>query len=189
MEEIEVKFLDISVPEIRKKLSELGAKKVGEYLYKRKAYDYPDKRLAREHAWVRLRDEGDKVMFTYKQRFGVKDNYLQDGGVKEIEVIVSDFVLTNQLLCAIGLVEKFYEENKRERYILDNVEIDIDSWPMIPPYVEIEGKSWEAVEKVAKKLELTWSRHVRCSTMQIYEIYKINENDYSVITFEKQIKK
>ncbi len=32
------------------------------------------------------------------------------------------------------------QENKRCHYILEDVEIDIDSWPMIPDYIEIEGK-------------------------------------------------
>lgn len=189
MEEIEVKFLDISVSEVKQKLEQLGAKKVGEYLYKRKAYDYADKRLSKDNAWVRLRDEGDKTTFTYKQRFGVNDNHLQDGGVNEIEVVVSDFVLTDNLLKAIGLVEKFYEENKRERYILEGVEVDIDTWPMIPAYLEIEGHSWEEVKDLSNKLGFVWEKHLKCSTMQVYEHYGINENDYSLITFDEQIKK
>jgi adenylate cyclase class 2 len=189
MEEIEVKFLDISVLEVKEKLQKLGAQKIGEYLYKRKTYDYADKKLAKDNAWVRLRDEGDKVTFTYKQRFGVNDNHLQDGGVNEIEVIVSDFVLADNLLKAIGLVEKFYEENKRERYMLENTEIDIDTWPMIPTYLEIEGSSWEIVKNTAQKLGFSWETHVKCSTMQVYEKYGINENDYSVITFNEQVTK
>ena len=32
-------------------------------------------------------------------------------------------------------------------YVLNGVEISIDSWPMIPTYAEIEGKSDEDVTK------------------------------------------
>lgn len=109
--------------------------------------------------------------------------------MKEIEVAVSDFNLADQFLKEVGFVEKFYEENNRECYLLDNVEIDIDTWPMILSYVELEGNSWEVVEDVAKKLGFDWAEHLRCSTMQVYAKYGINENDYSVITFEEQIKK
>lgn len=142
-----------------------------------------------ENSWLRLRDEGDKVTLTYKKRFGVGDNRLKDGGMHEVEVITNDFEKTAQLLLSIGMVEKFYEENKRVKYILNDVEFCIDTWPLIPTYLEIEGPTWEAVEEATKTIDLDWSSHIRCSTMQIYENYDINENDYSVLTFDKQVKK
>lgn len=190
MEEIEVKFLDVDVQKLKERLVINNAQFIDSFEYRRKVYDLPDKSLAKEkHAWIRLRDEGEKVMLAYKQRIGVGEDHLHDTGMKEIELEVSDFGVTDQFLKEVGFVEKFYEENNRERYLLDNVEIDIDTWPMIPEYVELEGNSWEAVEKLAKKLGLDWSKHLRCSTMQIYAKYGINENDYSVITFIEQIKK
>ena len=191
MEEIEAKFLDVNILDLKQKLELNKAKFIGSFDYKRKAYDFPGKPLAKNHhAWVRLRDEGERVTLAYKQRLGVKVNNgsIPDLGMKEIEVVVSDFNLTDQILKSIGLIEKFYEENKRERYILDNVEIDIDTWPMIPTYVEFEGSSWENVEAVSKKLCFKWEEHLRCTTMQIYRKYGIEENDYSVITFTEQIK-
>ena len=190
MEEIEAKFVDIDVDKLKAKLSELGAKFIGSFDYKRKAYDFPGLPLAKnKNAWVRLRDEGDRIVLTYKERINAGVNGARDGGMKEVEVIVSNFVLTDQFLKEIGMIEKFYEENKRERYVLNNVEVDIDTWPMIPTYVELEGSSWESVQALAEKLGFEWSKHFRCSTMQIYEMYGINENDYSIITFNQQIKK
>ena len=47
----------------------------------------------------------------------------------------------------MGIKSRGYQENKRTQYILNGVEIDIDSWPMIPTYVEIEGKNEEEVMK------------------------------------------
>jgi adenylate cyclase, class 2 len=189
MEEIEAKFLDIDVVDLKTKLEKFGAQFVGSFDYKRKAYDFPSLPLSEKHAWVRVRDEGDRVVMTYKQRLEANSETMRDGGMKEVEVVVSDFNLTDQFLKSIGMIEKFYEENKRERYIFDNVEIDIDTWPMITPYVELEGNSWENVEAVAEKLGFVWSEHLRCSTMQIYKKYGIDENDYAVITFNEQIKK
>ena len=138
-----------------------------------------------------MRDEGERVTLAYKERIGVKanDGSISDEGLKEIEFVVSDFNLTDQFLKSIGLIEKFYEENKRERYTLDGVEIDIDSWPMIPTYVEFEGSSWDKVESVSKKLGFNWNEHARYTTMQVYRKYGIEENDYCVITFTEQIKK
>ncbi len=189
MEEIEVKFLNIDVPALEEKLRKLGAVKAGDYMYKRKTYDFADASLSSKGAWVRLRDEGDKVTFTYKQRFGAETNALKDGGTKEIEVTVSDFATADQLLKAIGLVEKFYEENKRTRYTLGSIEFDIDTWPLLPPYLEIEGSDWASVESIARALGFNWDDHIRCQTMQVYALNGINENDYSILTFENQIKK
>jgi adenylate cyclase class 2 len=189
MEEIEAKFLDVNIEELKNKLQKLEAIFVGSFDYKRKSYDFAGLPLADKHAWVRVRDEGDKVVMTYKQRMEANSETMRDGGMKEVEIVVSDFNLADQFLQSIGMIEKFYEENKRERYILDDVEVDIDTWPMIAPYIELEGNSWEGLQSVAQKLNFDWDKHLRCSTMQIYKMNGINENDYSVITFTEQIKK
>ena len=189
MEEIEVKFLDIDIKEIEEKLKNLGATKVFDFLYKRRVFDFKDKSLESNNSWLRLRDEGDKITLTYKRRFGVGENRLKDEGMHEIEVNVSDFQKTAELLNSIGMKEKFYEENRRVKYTIDDVEFCIDTWPLIPTYLEIEGKSWESVEKSVTILGLDWNNHIKCSTMQIYEHYGLNENDFSVLTFKEQTKK
>jgi len=189
MEEIEVKFLDINVNDTVSKIESLGAKKEFEFVYRRRVFDFPDMRLAENNSWLRVRDEGDKVTFTYKKRLGVTDDKLKDAGMHEIEVVVSDFNKTVELLLSIGMIEKFYEENRRIKYTLGDIEFCIDTWPLIPTYLEIEGTSWEEVESISRNLCFDWAEHIRCSTMQIYEKYGINENDFSILTFEKQLKK
>jgi adenylate cyclase class 2 len=189
MEEIEAKFLGIDIKDLVVKLESLGAERVFEITYRRRLFDFPGLPLANNYSWFRLRDEGTKVTLTFKKRLGVNKNKLKDEGMHEIEVEVSDFDKTGEMLLSIGMIEKFYEENKRIKYIIGDVEFCIDSWPLIPPYLEIEGKSWATVEKSASLLDLNWDSHLRCSTMQIYEHYGINENDFSVLTFEKQVKK
>jgi hypothetical protein len=54
MEEFEIKFLEVDVPKLEKKLFEIGASKVGEYDYTRTNFDYPDLRMKSRHGWVRL---------------------------------------------------------------------------------------------------------------------------------------
>jgi len=128
MEEIEVKFLNIDPKETEKKLKEAGAEKVFDKVYRRKVFDYPDLRLNDRGAYLRLRDEGDKITLTLKQRLGVKshDGKTNDEGMEEIEIKVSDFEKTAELLTKMGLKEKFYEENRRIRHQLDDIEFDID---------------------------------------------------------------
>ena len=99
MEEIEVKFLNIDSDSIEKKLIKIGAKKIFEKLYKRKVFDYSDLRLDKAGAFLRLRDEGDKITMAFKQRLGMGvDCNTNDKGMEEIEVIVDDFDKVSQIL-------------------------------------------------------------------------------------------
>ncbi len=191
MEEKEVKFLNINPGEVEKKLKSVGTQKVFEKLYKRRVFDYPDLRLNDKGAWLRLRDEEDKVTLTFKQRIGVKkdDGTANDKTMKEVEVEVNDFNKTAQILKEIGLKEKFYEENKRIRYLLDEAEFDIDFWPQLEPYLEIEAHSWKNVDEAIKKLDLDPKEKKIFSTYQIYQLKGIDENDYQEITFERMVKK
>mgnify|MGYP001566398982 CR=1 FL=1 len=190
-EEIEVKFLNINPEEIEKKLKAIGATRVFEKLYKRRVFDYPDLRLNSRGAWIRLRDEQDKTFLSFKQRLGIKtrDGKTNDEGMEEVEVEVSDFEKTAELLRKIGLKEKFYEENRRIRYQLDSIEFDIDFWPGLEPYLEIEAASWMKIEEAIKLLGLNPEDKKIFSTYQIYQLKGIDENDYQKITFEKMIKK
>jgi len=191
MEEIEEKFINIDRNEIISKLESVGAKKVGSFFYKRQVFDFPDLRLDKEAAWVRLRDEGDKITLGFKQRIGWKEgsNEGDDGGMYEVEVVVDDFKKTAEFLYKIGLVDKFYLENKRTRYIKDGVEFDIDEWPLLEPYLEIEADSWEKVDKAIELLGLDKKDAKRFSTTQVYALKGINDKDYSRLTFDEAVKR
>ncbi len=191
MEEIEVKFLNIDAGAIQKKLKDIGAKKMFDKIYRRKVYDYPDLRLNDAGAWVRVRDEGDQVTMTFKQRKqaakdGGKSN---DKGMDEVEIVVSDFDKAALFLDKIGLKQKFYEENRRIRWVKDNIEFDIDYWPMLKPYLEIEAASWADIDKGIALLGLNPKDKKIFATFQVYQLEGINELDYDVITFEKVVKK
>lgn len=189
MEEIEVKYLNIDIDLIEDKLKKIGAKKIFKKLYRRRVFDYPDLRLNDQGAWIRVRDEGDKTTITFKKRIGMKnDDKMRDDSMEEVELEVSDFDKMAIFFEKIGLKQKFYEENWRTRYVLGDIEFDIDQWPMLPPYLEIEAKSWDEIEKAIMLLKLNPEDKKICSTMQLYEDIGINELDYSEITFEKMVK-
>jgi len=189
MEEREVKFLDIDVAEIEQKILALGGVKQFDRVFKRIVFDYPDLRLDKQAAWVRLRDEGDKVTFSYKQRLEVGDGTSNDKSMLEHEVVVSDFEATAEILRSIGLVDKFYEENRRVQYKIGEVELDIDTWPQLNPYLEIEAPNWGLVDEMIVKLELNPDDKKIYSTNQIYAAAGINENDYSRITFNEMVRR
>jgi len=137
--ELEAKFLDIDTEKLRALLKEKGATLIHpERLMRRKNFDYPDKRLEAVGGWIRVRDEGDKVTLAYKQ---VAHRGID--GTKEISLTVEDFDTVSNLLLAIGLNNKSYQETKRERWDFEGVEVTIDTWPWIPTFVELEGVSEE----------------------------------------------
>lgn len=189
MEEIEVKFLNVDKKTLEKKLVEIGAKKVGDYLYKRQVFDYPDLRLDAQGAWIRLRDEGDKITLSFKQRLGMQGNSGNDLGMKEIEFCVDNFEETAKFLYELGLANKFFFENKRTRYEKDGIEFDIDEWPLLEPYLEIEADSWEDIGKAIGWLNLKKDNMKKFSTTQIYALKGIDDKDYSKLTFTEAVKK
>lgn len=189
MEEIEVKFLGIDSAALEAKLKEIGAEKTGEYFYKRRVFDYPDWRLDKGGAWLRLRTDGKKATLAFKKRIGIKADGGNDDSMEEIETEVGDFEKTAALIMKLGFVEKHCVENRRTRWEKDGIEFDIDSWPNIPPYLEIETQTWEKIDEAINWLGLNAADKKIFSTNQVYKIYGINVDDYSVMTFETEVKK
>lgn len=174
--EIEERVLDIDVEEVTKKLEELNAIKIREWNQKRYVYDFNPKR---DNEWIRLRSNGEKTTLTYKN---IKKNTID--GTKELEIEVSDFEKTNKLLNMLGYKHKAYQENKRIRYYLNDVEVDIDFWPLIPAYMEIEGKSIEKVKEVEELLEINKDKITSLNCQDIYsQVYGIDINNIKELKF------
>ena len=181
--EIEAKWIVSDLDIIRNKLSELKANlDQPERLIRRKPFDFPDNRLEKVGGWVRVRDEGDKITLAYKQ---LNDRSLH--GTKEVSVEVSDFNNTCQILEAVGLEAKSYQETKRETWHYKNCEITLDTWPWIPSVVEIEVESEEAVQQAAAELGFTWAEALHGSIENVYQkYYKVTESEvghWKEITF------
>jgi len=162
--EIEAKFLDVDFHEIRQKLEDLGA--VCEQpmrLMRRAIIETPE--LRAKHSFVRIRDEGDKTTLTYKQ---VDEDSLT--GVKEVEVDVSHFEDTILLFEQLGLGYKSFQESYRETWRLDDVEIMLDEWPWLKPYIEIEGPTEELVKATARRLGFDWATAVFGRVTSAYQV-------------------
>lgn len=160
--EIEVKFLNVDFDDVRQRLSELGA--VCEKpmrLMRRLVFD--NDFMKEKNGWIRVRDEGDKVTLTYKQT----DSFDIDG-TREIEAIVDSFDNTVVIFKQLGMNGGSFQESKRESWRLGEVEIDLDEWPWLNPYVEIEGKDAEAVRELAGKLGFDMKDAVSGDVMVAY---------------------
>ncbi len=184
MQEFEITFLEIDVPKIEQKLLEIGAEKVGDYNFRRALFDYPDFRLMGENKFIRLRTDGTETTLAYKEK-PIDTN----DGVKEIEVVVESYEKTYELFNAMGFVIKREEENKRTKYKKGETVFDIDSWPFIPTYLEIESTSIENARKVADELGLKGEEGLILDPKEGYKKYGYNLDEYSVITFKEMRKK
>ncbi len=92
-------------------------------------------------------------------------------GTQELEIEVDDFEKCHLILKELGYEAKGYQENRRCQYLLDDVEIDIDSWPLIPTYLEIEGPSEEVVYQTLEKLGFDKGDIVTKNVQKIYSDY------------------
>lgn len=151
--EIEAKFADIDIEEIRAALKAAGAILEQPMRLMRRAL-IEEPHHAKEHAFIRIRDEGDKVTLAFKRR---KDPYNPGiDGVKEIEVEVSNFDDTLTIFSEAGWHYITFQESRRETWKLGDAEVVIDEWPWLEPYIEVEGASEEIIRTAAEKLRLKW---------------------------------
>lgn len=173
--EVEVKFLAINIEQTRRKLAELGA--VCEQpmrLMRRVMADVPQH--LHDDAFVRVRDEGSKIVMTYKQF-----DALSVDGAKEIEIVVDDFDRARQLLEALGYEMQSYQETRRETWRLGEAEIVLDEWPWLKPYLEIEAADEKLLRETAAKLELEWGTAVFGDVMAAYRAEYLHLTDKDTV--------
>lgn len=178
--EYEVRILNIDQEKIKNKLKELDAQFQWDYLQRRYVYDFVPKV---DGKWIRLRTNSKKTTLTIKNLISSKID-----GTQELEIEVDDFEKTNLLLQELGFKSKGYQENRRCQYLLDGVEVDIDSWPLIPTYLEIEGKNEAEVYKTLEKLELSKETITTKNVEKIFLDYGINLNKINNLKLEEDRK-
>jgi adenylate cyclase class 2 len=101
-------------------------------------------------------------------------------------MIVPSLKEGNDLLEALGFAHRTYQEKKRVTYLLGDHEIDIDTWPGIPTYFEVEGKDKQDIEEILNKLGYNWEEAISCTADDIYIKYgKISPSDLRELKFEE----
>ncbi len=159
--EIEATFINIDKADLRNRLKAAGGKLLqAETLMTRHVFGID------EHSFARVRNEGNRITITYK-----RNDSLTLGGAREINLTVDDYDAAVALLRTFGLQVKAVQETLREEWELNGVEIDIDTWPWIPSYVEVEGPSAKQVKQVAGLLGFQMSDAIYGSVDEVYKKY------------------
>lgn len=175
--EYEAKVLDIDPAEIAKLIESRGGRQVrATTLLRRNVYDIVPGDQSR---WIRLRAEGPRVTLTVKE-------IAHDGidGTHEVEVGVGDFDTANELLGRLGFTPKSYQENRRTSFELEGAYLEIDKWPLIPPYLEIEAASQDEVIRIAALLGFTESALTGENTVKVYQRYGIDLLAHDHLSFD-----
>jgi len=139
--------------------------------------------------WVRLRRTNNKTTITVKHILNPKTQEMQKMSIQsvlETEMEVPSMEIGNSLLEQLGFSFRNYQEKERETYVLDGVEIDIDTWPMIPTYIEIENDSESKIKEIIEKLGLENNEIVSCNTEDVYKKYGIDLYQFRELRFEKK---
>jgi adenylate cyclase, class 2 len=162
--EYEATFVNVDKEDIRSRLKALNAElRRPEFFQKRIVLDMPPERDIKG-GFMRVRDEGDKVTLTFK---------IVDGGKitdqHETVVTVNDYDSTVFILTTLGCIPRAYEETYRELWVIDNVEVTIDTWPFLGPIVEVEAKSEEGARSVSEKLGFKWEDAKFCTAGTLYK--------------------
>ena len=164
--EIEAKFIDIDIKDMRARLKKAGAVCEQPMRDMRRAL-IEEPHHAAENMFIRIRDEGDKVTMCLKKKTkSLKESTIDS--TYEIETTVGDFDTTIELFAVAGWKYTTYQESRRETWRFDDVEVVIDEWPWIAPYIEIEGESESAVRDAAGVLGFDWNQTVFGSVDVIY---------------------
>ncbi len=153
--EIECRFLEIDKKVLIEKLLSLGAKDKGEVLLEETIIYDPEFKWRDEQRFIRIRKQGEKIKVSYKEH-----NAHTVDGTYEIEFAIDDYKKAELLFEKIGLVAYRHQQKYRHTFELNGVTFDIDTWPKVPTYVELEGESEQALKDAAKIVGYDWKNVV-----------------------------
>ncbi|MDB5477890.1 MAG: adenylyl cyclase [Alphaproteobacteria bacterium] len=168
--EYEAKFLDIDKDEFRGKLTAAGYEcTMPEFMFRRQTFDFP---IFDAHKWGRVRWEKDAITLSIKH---IVDKTRIDG--------THEFMLTLPLgedparqyadalafMQAAGLSKSGEQENKREIWTKNQVEICLDTWPGLSPFMEIEGPDEASVRTATTEMGLDFNNAMFGGIDSVYD--------------------
>lgn len=172
-QEIETKVLDIDKGMIINRLSELGAAPKGERTkltvnwYRKIGIE------AGNDPWfLRIRSyNDDKHEVTWKAKSEIVGQVRKH---KEINFMIDEPSKLSDLFEEIELENYAHQEKYRTSFILNDWQFDIDEYPKMPPFIEIEGQSEEHIMEAMRMLGIennkTWTDGERTLIQNVYNL-------------------
>jgi adenylate cyclase class 2 len=154
--EIEAKIKVDDHSAVREKLESSGAKFVRDHLEVNVIFDTEDRSLLAVDKGLRVRSAKDaktgeeECTITYKGPR--KQSALKSR--EETELKVESFIAAIQLLEQLRFIQVLSFEKKRQSWELGGCKVELDQLPHLGCFVEIEGGSEKAIQKVQETLGL-----------------------------------
>jgi adenylate cyclase class 2 len=167
LKEIEVKILEINVEEVEKKLKKMGAEKVFDNEVVSIYFDFKDKSLEKVGKILRLRQKGDEVVLTYKEFISQDEAKIMD----EYELSVSDFETMKRIFEGIGLFPLYEFRKHRKTYELKQIHFEIDRYPDVPAFLEIEAPDLKTIDELISELGFPKEKVNSYSIKDVLEYY------------------
>jgi adenylate cyclase class 2 len=175
--EIEIKITNIDRKKVAATIRKLGGRLVMRPTLMREVY-WESPAAERLYSSFRLRSEGKESRLTLKLKKNDPNFLVRD----EYETSVGDFEATAKILELAGFRIFRQREKMREEYRVGKVKIEIDEYPMMKPYLEIEANTKKDAESFLKKLGFTLDM---ASSETATEIIKRAELDPDNLLFKK----
>jgi len=169
LKEIEVKILEIDVGKTEKKLEEMGAEKIFDGELINVYFDFPDGRLEKEGKILRLRKIGEKFILTYKKFINRDEAKVME----ENEFEIQDFELMKEIFKEIGLFPIYELKKNRTTYELNRTHFEIDKYPNIPAFLEVEGPDPDTIYELISKLGFLREEVNFYSIKEVLEYYGV----------------
>ncbi len=152
MNEIELKFFNIDVKNIKKKLSIIGAQKkydtfIESNLFVKEGFSTWDS----NKQFLRIRKIDAQIIITHKDP-AIKESNMTIR--QETEVKVDDYKKAVALVEKLGFRRAMVYSKHRIHYEWDNIHFELDTFNHIPTYLEIETQTKENMKDICLRLDI-----------------------------------
>ena len=171
--EIEAKIKVENHTAARAKLKELNAKLVGDQLEINAIFDTEDRALLAEDKGLRVRTAKnlETKVETCTMTFKGPRKHSAMKSREETEMKVESFAAATELLRQLKFNEVLSFEKRRQSWELGGCKIELDELPHLGCFVEIEGSSEKAIQKVQESLGLGQSPIVKTAYVGLMMTY------------------
>lgn len=179
-QEVEVTILDINKEEIQNKLESIGAEKIQDTRLVVDWFRIKGIKEGEDPWFLRIRSNSEgKNEVTWKAKSstdGISRKH------KEINFLIDEPEKLEDLFEELNLENYAHQEKDRVSYKYKDWQFDIDTYPGMPPYLEIEGDSDEHIKEALGLLGIdknrTWNQGERILIQQVYSLdwYKMYFN-------------
>ncbi|MCL2439938.1 MAG: hypothetical protein FWD15_05530 [Alphaproteobacteria bacterium] len=166
--ENEIKVLDVDAAALEGRLLQMGASKVYDDIRVITTYDTADRTLRRSGKLVRITEEGAVKVSMHVGR----DPETRD----VIKYKASRFEEQQRFLLELGFSPIAQVSARRISFELDGRDFDIDFFPGIPSFMEIdvENLSQAALDDLLEKLGVRSNKIVKLGTEEIHSLYGVD---------------